>query len=710
MAAPPKSPLDGTISINLAVPEPPPPRKPGPLEPDLPPVVAGYRRVRLLGAGGMGLVYEAVHERLGRRAALKVLRPTVAELEDFKLRFLRESKAMAAVSHPNVVSIYDAGEADGVLYMALEYVPGGDLAKRLARRGVLAVPEALDLMIQCARGLGAIHAAGLVHRDIKPQNIFVDRDGVAKIGDLGLARSASGSDRMTMTGTSWGTPAYMSPEQIRGVADLDIRSDLYALGATLYLLVCGAEAFAGPTAFVVTNQVLTSPVPDPRSRNQLVPAEVAAITRKAMAKDRAERYQTPDELLADLERARKGQRLLYTAAMPAPATPAPERRAGAAAPERHPSTHGGGLGPGGWLTQVDPLILKVIALVVVAGLLGLALWSMSEPPKGAKAMAAVAGTEDRPVWAAAVAGIEDHPAWAAASGRDKAGRWAELVVGPARARFRHCPPGAFWMGSLPDESGREATEPRHRVTLTHGFWLMETECPQVLYQEIMHANPSSFIGPNLPVDCVTWQEAVACCEALAKRVPGLATRLPTAAEWEYACRAGADGPAARPGAGVVALPVAGGAITTAEDPQARPVTVQGWVAEGALLEAWRQNPGLAGEAAARAVVSASPNALGMRAHEMGALAPNAWGFYDLNGNLLEWCADAWDGTSPYDQIDARDPEGAVGGLSECRGGAWFLPPERSRAAARAALRPTVAADYVGFRVLILEAGPAKPAP
>ena len=142
MAAPPKSPLDGTISINLAVPEPPPPRKPGPLEPDLPPVVAGYRRVRLLGAGGMGLVYEAVHERLGRRAALKVLRPTVAELEDFKLRFLRESKAMAAVSHPNVVSIYDAGEADGVLYMALEYVPGGDLAKRLARRGVLAVPEA----------------------------------------------------------------------------------------------------------------------------------------------------------------------------------------------------------------------------------------------------------------------------------------------------------------------------------------------------------------------------------------------------------------------------------------------------------------------------------------------------------------------------------------------------------------------------------------
>ncbi len=312
----------------------PVPARPAPAKP-LPAIIAGYRRGRLLGTGGMAQVFEARHLQLDRVVALKLLKAQVADDADFSLRFLRESHAMAAVTHPNVVAIYDAGESDGLLYMVLEYVPGGDLQRLLKRRGPLPVDEALALIAGCARGVKAIAEAGLVHRDIKPQNIFLARDGQAKIGDLGLARAADGADRMTLTGNSWGTPVFMSPEQIRGIADIDTRTDIYALGATLFTLLTGAEPFSGPTAFVITHQVLSEPAPDPRALNKTISAEVAALIAKAMAKDRDQRYRNADELLEDLERARAGQRLLHAAARPlAGASPAAPLAGAGPAPRR----------------------------------------------------------------------------------------------------------------------------------------------------------------------------------------------------------------------------------------------------------------------------------------------------------------------------------------------------------------------------------------
>jgi formylglycine-generating enzyme required for sulfatase activity len=669
------------------------------LEAEPPELIAGYRRLRRIGAGGMGLVYEAEHAQLKRTVALKLLRPTVAENAEFKSRFLRESKAMAAVQHENVVAIFDAGEASGYLYMALEFVPGGDLAKLLKRRHTLEAREAIDIITACARGLAAIHAAGLVHRDIKPQNIFLDRNLKPKIGDLGLARAADGEDRMTNTGTTWGTPAYMSPEQIRGIADIDIRSDIHALGATLYTLLTGAEPYAGATSFIITHKVLTEPTPDPRALNQLVPLPLAAIVRKAMAKEREDRYQDPTDLVQDLERAKAGDRLLHTAApRVANATGAPVAAidistSGSRSGARPAATTTGA----GRMTMpsapaLDPLIIKLIAFGVLFGGLALVAWSV------------IGHTEvDRP---------KEGPAWAADAGDSNGlqatppvAPWAALAVGPVRCRLRWCAPGRFQMGSPADEAGRDEVEVRHDVALSRGFWMAETECTQALWVEVMgSAHRNAFSGPNLPVDSVDWHEANDFCAALSKRCPAIVARLPTEAEWEYACRAGSS----------AAWEHNVGSI--------------GWVPDAPdLLKAWSTPPpppdpqdvsvpltGNPADRAARAVADRladnpqyRPN---LRTHEVGLLMPNAWGLYDMHGNVAEWCSDAWDRRTPYDTAAVTDPDNDQGNCSIVRGGSWFQAPSASRNAARTGVAPDARTDWIGFRFVVTEAtGKAKPA-
>ena len=267
-----------------------------------PKTVAGFQIVGKLGQGGMGAVYKATQLSIGREVALKVMAPEVAKNKGFVERFLREGMAMGAINHPNVVTCYDAGQDGKILYMALELMTGGD-ADQLARElgGILPPVRACMIVRDCAAGLSAIHRAGLIHRDIKPANIFLGEDGTAKLADLGLARHEDGDDKMTRTGTAMGTPAFMSPEQAEGADDLDIRSDIYALGATLFSLVTGQPPFTGQSAYAVVAKVINDPVPDPRTLNPNVPDGVVQIIRSAMHKDRNKRYQTPQELLAALK-------------------------------------------------------------------------------------------------------------------------------------------------------------------------------------------------------------------------------------------------------------------------------------------------------------------------------------------------------------------------------------------------------------------------
>jgi len=263
-------------------------------------VMGGYRIDAELGAGGMGMVFKATQLKLKREVALKVMRPEVARQPGFADRFLREAQAAAKVHHSNVVTIFDADECDDVLFMAFEFVAGGDLGDRIKQQGALLPTDAFELMAACADGLQAVHEAGLVHRDIKPQNIFLDERGRPKLGDLGLARSAAGDDRLTMTGVGIGTPAYMSPEQAEGVTDIDIRSDIHALGATLYTMLTARPPFHGATPFSVTKQVMDGERPRVRDTRPDMPEVIERVVQRAMALDREQRYPDPQAFADDL--------------------------------------------------------------------------------------------------------------------------------------------------------------------------------------------------------------------------------------------------------------------------------------------------------------------------------------------------------------------------------------------------------------------------
>jgi serine/threonine protein kinase len=215
-----------------------------------------YEIVAPLGAGGMGEVYRAQDSRLGRDVAIKVLPAAVSESPDALARFEREARAVALLSHPNILTLHDFGKSDGVSYAVLEFLDGETLRERLAA-GALSLRKAVEIGVQIARGLAAAHGKGITHRDLKPENVFLTRDGQVKILDFGLARHAEGStldrpDSLTLPpatepGVILGTVGYMSPEQVRGGGS-DYRSDIFALGCVLYEMVTGRRAFQRETA------------------------------------------------------------------------------------------------------------------------------------------------------------------------------------------------------------------------------------------------------------------------------------------------------------------------------------------------------------------------------------------------------------------------------------------------------------------------------
>jgi serine/threonine protein kinase len=266
--------------------------------------IAGYRLIRKIGQGGMGSVYQADQLSLKREVALKIIAPHIAEDAESVERFLRESRVAAAINHPNVISVIDAGQDAGVLYIALEYVTGGD-AGQLASRFNGSVPEvrALEIARDVCQGLEALYRAHLIHRDIKPANIFITSQGQAKPADLGLARREKGDEKLTVSGFAVGTPAYMSPEQAGGKGDLDIRSDLYSVGATLFHLVTGSAPFTGKGPFAIAAKVINEKAPDPRAIMPSRSPATGSVINRALAKQSKDRFQAPAEMLHAIDDA-----------------------------------------------------------------------------------------------------------------------------------------------------------------------------------------------------------------------------------------------------------------------------------------------------------------------------------------------------------------------------------------------------------------------
>lgn len=265
-----------------------------------------YQILEELGAGGMGKVYRARDLTLERVVALKTL--PEAHLKDpvFVQRFLKEARAAARLNHPNIVQIYNFGSVDGTFYLAMEFVDGHSLGHHLRERR-FSENEALDLMRQVCRALAVAHAEGLVHRDIKPDNLMLTERGEVKLVDLGIAKRIDEDQAITQTGYSVGTPHYISPEQIRGQKDIDARADIYSLGATLYHLVTGHRPFEGSSGAHVMSMHLVDPLPDPRRYVPELSEGICRVLRKMMAKNREERYPDIAILEVDLHRIRAGQ-------------------------------------------------------------------------------------------------------------------------------------------------------------------------------------------------------------------------------------------------------------------------------------------------------------------------------------------------------------------------------------------------------------------
>ncbi len=248
-----------------------------------------YKVVRKLGTGGMANVYLAEDQELGRRVAIKMLDDRHAQDEQFVERFRREAKNAAGLSHPNIVSIYDRGQAEGTYYIAMEYLEGRTLKELLVARGPTPIPVAIDYARQILAALGFAHQHGVVHRDIKPHNVAVAPDGRIKVMDFGIARA--GTSQMTETGSIIGTAQYLSPEQAKG-APVGPASDIYSVGIVLYEMLTGSVPFTGDTPLEIAMKHLSA-IPEPPSEQRPeVPHELDSIVLRALAKRPEDRYQS----------------------------------------------------------------------------------------------------------------------------------------------------------------------------------------------------------------------------------------------------------------------------------------------------------------------------------------------------------------------------------------------------------------------------------
>jgi serine/threonine protein kinase len=266
--------------------------------------VRGYDIIGKIGEGGLGVVYKALQRSMNRIVALKILHKKWLEDEEFRKRFLLEARLMGKLSHSNLISVFDVGKQDWKYYFSMEYIEGISVEDILDRQGAMDTVKAIDVVVQVAKALNYLKENGIVHCDIKPGNILLTKDNIAKLGDFGFVRIGRELDRQLEDENSvLGTPEYISPEQALGEKNIDFRSDLYSLGVTLFHMVTGRPPYEGPSGVVMQKHV-KGELPDPRVYNRGLSKELCNTIRKLMARQPQDRYSNIEALLEDLAVAR----------------------------------------------------------------------------------------------------------------------------------------------------------------------------------------------------------------------------------------------------------------------------------------------------------------------------------------------------------------------------------------------------------------------
>lgn len=270
--------------------------------------IPGYKVLGKLGSGAMAVVYKAKQLSLDRVVAIKVLPKKFVQKSDYVERFYKEGRIAAKLNHNNIVQAIDVGEVGGLYYFVMEFVEGKTLYDDLAKGKIFSETEALEIILQLARALSHAHSLGLIHRDVKPKNIMINKDGVVKLADMGLARETSDIKAAKHEqGKAFGTPYYIAPEQIRGLVDIDGRADIYALGATLFHMVTGRVPFEANSPSEVMKKHLKEPLTPPDHINTVLSAGVSEVIETMMTKNRDERYKTMEEVITDLEAVLEGR-------------------------------------------------------------------------------------------------------------------------------------------------------------------------------------------------------------------------------------------------------------------------------------------------------------------------------------------------------------------------------------------------------------------
>ena len=697
-----------------------------------------------LGEGGMGVVLKAQHRRMKRTVAIKVLSASAMKQAGSVERFHREVEAAAKLSHPNIVTAHDADEHQGMHYLVTEYVEGKDLAAIIQEKGPLGVQEAVECVLQAARGLQYAHSKGIVHRDIKPGNLLLDKEGTVKILDMGLARitgteaAMGGAERLTTTGQIMGTCDYMAPEQSLDTHQADARADIYSLGCTLYRLLTGNPPYRGETFAKLFLMHLEAPIPSLCEARPDVPAALDAIYQRMLAKKSEDRQQSMAEVVAELEAmlavlsGRSATAAVAKAESSSGAlahtlsflqedrpvgtltkqqkTAAEQRtqpnlgaehdttsnilgkaRKAVAKVRRKPLVLAGLAGGlvlllgivltitlrrGTLVIEIDEELGKDVQVAVSQGAEKVQLvdaksgWTISLGP--GKYDVAVNGGDDQFLLDSKTVVVKrgDHvkvritlkpPPLAIApfdaqKAKEHQMAWAKYLGVPVEMtnaigmKLVLIPPGEFMMG----DDGDNDAKPAHRVIITKPFYLGKYEVTQEEWEAVMRLNPSEFKGPKNPVEHVRWEHCQVFLKKLGEKC-GVAEgsyRLPIEVQWEYACRAGSTG-----------VWCFGDTEVELDD--------YGWYQENSEK----------------------------KTHPVGEKKANAWGLYDVHGNVFEWCAD-WFDKDYYKASPGSDPTGpSSGSVRVRRGGSWYDNAKWCRSADRSRWDRGYRPDDLGFRVL-----------